>query len=52
MLLVWGFFLALAAGYGALRLLLAFVRRGRLHYFAYYCFAAAAALTFLGRGWS
>ncbi|MFW6181370.1 MAG: undecaprenyl-diphosphate phosphatase [Spirochaetota bacterium] len=50
--LAWGFFLALAAGYGALRLLLAFVRRGRLHLFAYYCFAAAGALIILAKaGW-
>lgn len=52
LLLVYGFFMALAAGYGALRLLLTFVRRGRLHLFAYYCFAAAATLFVLGRPWS
>jgi len=38
-----GFFTSLVVGYIALRVLLAFVRRGRLHWFAYYCWAIGAA---------
>ena len=35
---------AFAAGYVALRLLLAVVRRAKLHYFAYYCAGVAGAI--------
>jgi undecaprenyl-diphosphatase len=34
-----GFATSLVVGYAALRLLLAFVQRGRLHWFASYCWA-------------
>lgn len=40
-LLVIGFTVALITGYGALRLLLAFLQRGKLHLFSIYCFTAA-----------
>jgi undecaprenyl-diphosphatase len=38
---ITGFIVSLCAGYGALRILLAFIRRGKLYLFSYYCFAAA-----------
>jgi undecaprenyl-diphosphatase len=41
-LLLMGFTVALITGYGALRLLLAFLQRGKLHLFSIYCFTAAA----------
>lgn len=41
-MLAIGFIVALITGYGALRLLLAFLRRGKLHLFSIYCFTAAA----------
>ena len=47
-----GFAGSFVVGYAALRLLLAFVRRGRLHWFAWYCWligAAALAAIWLGR---
>ena len=48
--LVFGFIASLAVGVVALKLLLSFVKKGKLHYFAYYCVAAAlislACLTF------
>lgn len=40
---VAGFLAALVTGYLALRFLLRLVKQGRLHYFAWYCFALAAA---------
>jgi len=49
--LIVGFIASLAVGIVALKLLLTFIRRGKLHYFGYYCVAAAvvslACLTFL-----
>jgi undecaprenyl-diphosphatase len=47
LLIFLGFFLSLVAGYGALRLLLSFLGRGRLYTFSYYCFAAAIASAFV-----
>ena len=38
-----GFVVAAVTGYSALRLLLRFVRRGRLHLFSWYCWAAGIA---------
>jgi len=40
--LLAGFAASLAVGIIALKLLLTFIRRGQLHYFGYYCAAAAA----------
>lgn len=51
-----GFAASLGVGYAALRVLLAFVRQGRLHWFAYYCWpvglaaVGAYALGFLSEG--
>jgi undecaprenyl-diphosphatase len=36
-----GFIVSFFTGYGALRLLLTFIRGGKLHLFSYYCFAAS-----------
>ncbi|MDR2727716.1 MAG: undecaprenyl-diphosphate phosphatase [Chitinispirillales bacterium] len=48
--LILGFIASLAVGVAALKLLLSFIKKGKLHYFAYYCVAAAiislACLTF------
>ncbi len=41
--LLIGFATSFLAGYIALRILLGFVRRGRLHWFAYYCWALGIA---------
>jgi undecaprenyl-diphosphatase len=41
LLSITGFIVSLLTGYGALRILLTFIRRGKLHLFSYYCFAAA-----------
>jgi len=38
---ITGFFLSLITGYFALRLLLSFLRKGKLHTYAYYCFSLA-----------
>ncbi|RJP41650.1 MAG: undecaprenyl-diphosphate phosphatase [Phycisphaerales bacterium] len=43
-----GTLISVALGYVALKLLLAVVRRARLHYFAWYCWALAAAVLFFG----
>jgi undecaprenyl-diphosphatase len=45
--LVLGFFLSLITGYGALRVLLAFLRRGKIHLFSFYCFTAAIVGTMI-----
>jgi len=44
---VTGFLLAVISGWLSLRLLLRFLKRGRLHIFSYYCFAVAAAVFWL-----
>ncbi|KPL08596.1 hypothetical protein AMJ85_08375 [candidate division BRC1 bacterium SM23_51] len=43
--LLVGFAASLVVGYAALRVLLAFVRYGRLHWFAYYCWPVGGAAT-------
>jgi len=47
LLTISGFSLSLLTGYGALRLLLSFLGRGKLYIFSYYCFTAAIAIGFL-----
>jgi len=48
--MIAGFIASFAVGIAALKLLLAFIKKGKLHYFGYYCAAAAvvslACLTF------
>jgi len=48
-----GFIASLVVGVIALKFLLTFIKKGKLHYFGYYCAAAAvvslAALTFIRR---
>jgi len=39
--LIAGFIAALLVGVVALKFLLTFIKRGKLHYFGYYCVAAA-----------
>jgi len=41
MLGIAGFLLSLITGYGALRVLLSFIKRGKLHLFSYYCITVA-----------
>jgi len=48
-----GFIASLVVGVIALKFLLTFIKKGKLHYFGYYCAAAAAVslvcLTFIRR---
>lgn len=41
LLIITGFFLSLVTGYFALRLLLSFLRKGKLYAYAFYCFSLA-----------
>lgn len=45
--LALGFAVSLVVGYMSLALLVSFVRRGRLSWFSYYCFAVGAAVFFM-----